>query len=149
MSVIAFHKRTDARQLFSLANKRGSFFPEQLWFRHVYFGRNPALRFWGRKRAFKRMIQQGRKVLLFMMLVSILWEAIVIILSELLILLSSLDLASIAFLPKGKVQVAAIVANPITLAWLTLGFGLGFRVGVLLLKRGDKLMHFGFLLFGF
>lgn len=95
------------------------------------------------------MIPQGRKVLLLMMHVSVLWEAIVIILSELLILLTSLYLASIAFLPKGKVQVAAVVAYPITLARLALGLGLGFGVGVLLLKRGDELMHFGFLLFGF
>jgi hypothetical protein len=95
------------------------------------------------------MILQGRKVLLLMRHVSILWEAIVIILSELLILLTSLDLASIAFLPKGKVQVAAIVAYPITLTRLALRFGLGFGVGVLLLKWGGELMHFGFLLFGF
>lgn len=84
-----------------------------------------------------------------MMHIPILWEAIVIILSELLILLTSLYLASIAFLPKGKVQVAAIVAYPITLARLALGFRLSFACLVLLLERGDKLMHFGFLLFGF
>ena len=103
MSVIAFHKWANARQLFSLTIKRGSFFRAQFWFRDVDLSRNSALRFLGRYREFKGMILQGRKVLFFMMNVSILREAIIIVMSELLILFTGLNLAPIAFLPKGKV----------------------------------------------
>lgn len=95
------------------------------------------------------MILQGGKVLFFMMQVSILWEAVVIVMRELFILFAGLNLTSIAFLPKGKVKVAAIIAYPITLAGLALCFGLVFAGLVLLFERGEKLMHFGFLLFGF
>lgn len=84
-----------------------------------------------------------------MMHVSLLWEAVIIVMRKLLVLLPSLNLTSIAFLPKGKVKVATIVAYPITLPGLALCLGLIFACLVLLLEWGEKLMHLGFLLFGF
>ena len=71
-----------------------------------------------------------------------------VVVRNLLILFFGLHLASIAFLPEGKVKIAAIVANPITLPGFRCCFILNFGSLVILFERSIKLVHFMFLLFG-
>jgi hypothetical protein len=73
---------------------------------------------------------------------------VIIVIGNMLILLLCLNSTSIAFLPKRKIEIAAVIANPISFASLGHAFALSFASLVILFERGEKLVHFIFLLFG-
>lgn len=93
-------------------------------------------------------VLEGGKVFLFLKNIIVLRIVGVVVIRNLLVLFFGLHLASIAFLPEGKVKVAAIVANPITLSSFRRCFILHFVSLVILFERSVKLVHFMFLLFG-
>ena len=95
------------------------------------------------------LIVERREVLFLLIREVFLRKAVVIIVGNLFVMLAGLYFASIAFLPKGKIEIMAIIANPVAFPRLRERFGLSLLSVVDVLQWSQVLVHPIFLLFGF
>lgn len=80
------------------------------------------------------VIIDGWKVFLLLLVKIMLRESLIVV-QDALIFLSALYFASIAFLPKGKIEIVAVIANPVTLSSSQMRLGLVLNVGDVFFER--------------
>lgn len=80
------------------------------------------------------VIIDGWKVFLLFLVKIMLRESLIVV-QDALIFLSALYFASIAFLPKGKIEIVAVIANPVALSSSQMRLGLVLNAGDVFFER--------------
>lgn len=86
------------------------------------------------------MIIERRKVFFLLEVEILLWEGLIVI-KDALIFRFALDFASIAFLPKGKIEIVAVIADPVALSSCEMSLGVVLHGGEVVFKGSQILAH--------